>query len=386
MTPARRDLAAGIAGGGLAAAGALAAGVAGPASLAAAATIGVVLAIARAAPRVAWVVGAVLTLATIPGWLLPGGDALIHLPLLGVVGFIGARFDEGRAGVVGLVVVVALAVVTPVVGEDNLVPFPMTALAAWGAGRALRDRALVASELAVRVRELDAERDAYVALSVRYERARIASELHDIVAHAISVMVVQAGAGQRLVGRDDSAAAETFEVIADAARQAESEIGRLVHLLTDVRTDAEASDLVIVEELVGRAAASGLAVTLTLAGDRDGLSPAAAQLAYRVVREGLTNALRHSPGADVAVRVEGRPGAVEVEVLSGPARGESALGGAGGGTGIGGLRDRVEDEGGTLEAGPDPAGGWRLAARVPRGMLPVAPDERADAAVGPGRR
>ena len=93
-----------------------------------------------------------------------------------------------------------------------------------GRGRALRERELVAAQLAERVRELEEEREAHAALSVRYERARIASELHDIVAHAISVMVVQASAGQRLA-HDPEATAETFEAIAGAARQAEQDMG-----------------------------------------------------------------------------------------------------------------------------------------------------------------
>ena len=93
----------------------------------------------------------------------------------------------------------------------------------------------MAEQLAARARELEAEREAYAALSVRYERARIASELHDIVAHAISVMVVQATAGQRLAPHDPEATAETFQAIAGAARQAEHEMGLLVELLADER-------------------------------------------------------------------------------------------------------------------------------------------------------
>ena len=109
--------------------------------------------------------------------------------------------------------------------------------AGWGAGRALREREQVAGQLAERVRELEEEREAHAALSVRYERARIASELHDIVAHAISVMVVQASAGQRLAARDPEPTAETFEAIAGAARQAEEDMGRLVALLADEGRD-----------------------------------------------------------------------------------------------------------------------------------------------------
>ncbi len=147
----------------------------------------------------------------------------------------------------------------------------MLPAAAWGAGRALRERELVAEQLAERARELEDEREAHAALSVRYERARIASELHDIVAHAISVMVVQASAGQRLAARDPEATAETFDAIAGAARQAEQDMGRLVALLGDEDAIGPAPDLALVEELVARAAGSGLDVTLRLEGEREGL-------------------------------------------------------------------------------------------------------------------
>ena len=103
----------------------------------------------------------------------------------------------------------------------------------WGAGRAMRAHEVVAGRLKERAAELAEEREAYAQLSVRYERARIAAELHDIVAHAISVMVVQASAGQRLAAVDPELTTETFHVIADAARQAEDDMGRLVALLGD---------------------------------------------------------------------------------------------------------------------------------------------------------
>ena len=104
---------------------------------------------------------------------------------------------------------------------------------AWIAGRAIRERDLVAARLAERAEELEREREEFAALSVRYERARIASELHDIVAHAISVMVVQAGAGQRIAAIDPELTGETFEAIAGAARQAERDMTQLVALLAD---------------------------------------------------------------------------------------------------------------------------------------------------------
>ena len=138
-----------------------------------------------------------------------------------------------------------------------LVPAVLLVGTAWIAGRAIRERDLVAIRLAERAEELEREREAFATLSVRYERARIASELHDIVAHAISVMVVQAGAGQRIAAIDPELTGETFEAIAGAARQAERDMTQLVALLAADDAIAQAPDLTLVEELVARAAGIG---------------------------------------------------------------------------------------------------------------------------------
>ena len=200
---------------------------------------------------------------------------------------------------------------------------------------------------------------------MRYERARIASELHDIVAHAISVMVVQATAGQRLAPHDPEATAETFEAIAGAARQAEHEMALLVELLADERAAGADADIALVEDLVARASGSGLDVTLALEGDRGGMPPETARLAYRVVQEGLTNALRYAAGAPVRSAWRARPPRCGWRSPNGPVQGEPSLAGVGTGNGLRGLRERVEAAGGTLEAGPE-GGGWRLGVRLPR--------------------
>jgi signal transduction histidine kinase len=118
--------------------------------------------------------------------------------------------------------------------------------------------------------------------------------------------------------------------------------------------------------LVERAAGSGLAVTLRLEGEREGLPRPIAQAAYRVVQEGITNALRYASGAAVAILVRGGPEVLVVEVANGPATSSGDLAGAGTGNGLMGLRERVGACGGTVEAGPTPEGGWRLCARLPR--------------------
>jgi signal transduction histidine kinase len=328
--------------------------------------LGLLLGLARVAPAATWALASGLILGGALAGTPPGGEPFALFLLLSAHGFAAGRFDGRRMGILGVAVLAAAAVTAAVVVDDSPAPYLFIPVAGWGAGRGLRERAVVAEQLAERARELEAEREAYAALSVRYERARIASELHDIVAHAISVMVVQATAGQRLAAHDERATAETFEAIAGAARQAEHEMGLLVELLADERAARPGADIALVEDLVARASGSGLDVTLTLEGDRDGLPPDTTRLAYRVVQEGLTNALRYAAGAPVAVRVAGDPAALAVEVVNGPVRGEPSLAGVGTGNGLRGLRERVEAAGGTFAAGPEADGGWRLAARLPR--------------------
>jgi signal transduction histidine kinase len=179
-------------------------------------------------------------------------------------------------------------------------------------------------------------------------------------------MVVQASAGQRMAARDPEATAETFEAIAAAARQAEQDMGRLAALLGDETALGPAPDLALVEELVARAAGSGLDVTLRLEGNREGLPAPLGETAYRVVQEGLTNALRYAAGAAVSVVVRGDRHALLVEVENAPADDEAVLAGAGTGNGLRGLRERVNACGGTLDAAPTVSGGWLLSARLPR--------------------
>ena len=150
-------------------------------------------------------------------------------------------------------------------------PVPeMLALGPYAAGLAVASRRRASAELEVRARELEEEREIFAEQSVRYERARIARELHDIVAHSVSLMVVQANAGERLATVDPASAAEAFTSISDAAQQAEAEIDRLVNCSTTPcpiprRRAAHR------RETVARAHASGLAITCQLSGDIDDL-------------------------------------------------------------------------------------------------------------------
>jgi len=362
----RADLLAGLAGAILGIAGVAIEG-GGVLTCAGVAVLGGSLCMSRRAPLAAW---SIACAALLGAALTASGLLAFPFGILVILhAFLAGRWGGRYSGVVGLVALTGAALGAAWIGGEPGVPAFLLPATAWAAGRALGERERVVERLAERAQELETEREAYARLSVRYERARIASELHDIVAHAISVMVVQAGAGQRLAAVDPELTAETFEAIAGAARQAESDMGRLVALLGDAEAIGPTPDLPLVGELVARAAGSGLDISLRLEGDRESLPPVVAQVAYRVVQEGLTNALRHASGSSVEVRLCGEAGELLVEVVNGPRTGPVAPAGVGTGNGLRGLRERVSACGGSLDAGPQPGGGWRLATLLPRRVV-----------------
>jgi signal transduction histidine kinase len=230
------------------------------------------------------------------------------------------------------------------------------------AGTVLRQREETVDQLARRGRELEEERELFAQIALRHERARIASELHDIIGHAISVMVIQAAAGQRLVGRDQARAEQAFAAIAESARQGREDLHRLVELLGG--TETSGPDLTLIDEVVTRAARSGLDVSCRFEGGHDAVAAGTAHIAFRVVQESLTNALRYAPGAAVRVLVNGSGTGLTVRVENDRSV-QERLNLAGTGRGLTGLRERVQELGGQLLAGPTPHGGWRVEATLP---------------------
>jgi signal transduction histidine kinase len=299
----------------------------------------------------------------------PDGAAIYNsaVPVLAAVFLIGYALGADcswRRSLPGVAVLTAGLLLSG--GPFN--PFlVMITVGPWLAGMVVASRRRSVDQLELRTRELEEERGLFATESVRYERARIARELHDIVAHCVSLIVVQANAGEHLTHQDPDRAAAAFESISEAARQADTEIKRLVELL-DTSTPATApTGLRIVEELVRRARASGLHITAAFSGDTDGLSAPAGEAAYRLVQEAVTNAMKHAPGAPIRIFVRGQDTSIEVEVLNRSAIGAvSGLEGTGGGHGLAGMRERVTRCGGAFEAGPTRDQGWRVVAWLPR--------------------
>jgi signal transduction histidine kinase len=242
-------------------------------------------------------------------------------------------------------------------------------LLAWTAGRALRgheERRQAAERHVVRV-ELEREEQARAA--VFEERARIARELHDAVAHSVSVMVLQAGGVRRLLGSDPSREREREALagVEETGRQAVHELHRMLGILR--RDDAGAAlapspSLRRVAELVEQVRSAGLDASLSVSGEPLDLAPGIDMSAYRIVQEALTNALRYAPGATVGVTVTyGKE--LHLEVRDNGARVNGHAVTKGSGHGIVGMRERAALFGGELEAGPAPGGGFFVRARLP---------------------
>ncbi|MFJ4501483.1 sensor histidine kinase [Streptomyces sp. NPDC088864] len=241
-------------------------------------------------------------------------------------------------------------------------------------GAAVRERRVAQRRLAEQETVSEAERARRTLLE---ERARIARELHDVVAHHMSVITVQAdSAPYRLPGLPE-AAREEFGTIAASARESLAEMRRLLVVLRGDGAEGERAPqpgIDRLQQLVESTVRAGLPAELSLAGGLGAVPPAVDLSAYRIVQEALANVVRHAPGARTRVTVLPERGGLAVRIVNGPpAERVSPLESAGTGHGLVGMRERVRLTGGTLETGPLPDGGFRVAA-----WLPLSPSAPAD--------
>jgi signal transduction histidine kinase len=317
------------------------------------------------APVAYWVLA--VGVSFVDGRLIPDTTSIFVLTM--VVAFLIAGAPSVRQAQLGLAIVVAGSVIVvynlPTHTAAQLVFIPLLFAVCWFAGFAVRQRGERAEAAEERATQAERDRQSSARIAVAEERARIARELHDIVAHAVSVMVLQTGAVRHRLPDDFPDEKDALRGVEETGRRALSEMR---HLLGALRRDDEAAELgpqpglagldALAEE-VGRA---GLPVRLDVQGDPVQLPGPIDLAAYRITQEGLTNALKHARASRADVRVFYAPTELRVEVRD---DGDGPKPGDGMGHGLVGIRERVKIYGGELAAGPGADGGFVLSARLP---------------------
>ena len=280
------------------------------------------------------------------------------------------RYARGRMAVacgVLMVVTVPLAAIEP--GQEftfaDLAFFLVFVGGPWALGRIVRHRTEREQDLEGRAAALELERDLKAEEAVAEERARIARDLHDVVAHSISVIVLQARGGRRRLADDPADTRQALDAIELSGEQALGEMRRLLGMLNEGNGDRPLGPqpgLARIDELVAGLAGAGLPVEVTVEGEPVPLSPGIDVSAYRIVQEGLTNALKHAGPARARVVLRYAPSTLELEILD---DGDGSGEGGGSGHGLAGIRERVAVYGGELEAGERPEGGYAVRAKLP---------------------
>ncbi|MFE1272275.1 sensor histidine kinase [Streptomyces sp. NPDC058758] len=262
--------------------------------------------------------------------------------------------------------------VTPIVPNEYIALLILAPMAVAAVG--LRTWKLRTDEGRTRLSALEREQAEALRRAVEHERARIARELHDVVTHNVSVMIIQAGAARTIMKTSPEQAGEALLAVEAGGRAAMTELRHVMGLLTMADDDSDGPDgeadaelapqpgLDRLETLVGRVRDAGLPVALTVTGPPRPLPPGLELAAYRVVQEALTNTVKHAAGATAAVTVEYRPERLRVEVTDTGGRPGT---GTGSGRGLIGLRERLAVHDGTLHAGRRLTGGYRVEALIP---------------------
>jgi signal transduction histidine kinase len=319
-----------------------------------------------------------LTVVTLLAPLLLERSPLTHPASFLVVTYTAAaRFPPGAA------VLAWLALWLPVFAANVLVPDAseqagltpgflvlynlLTSLVAFFVGRTQHARRTSTRALEERAHAAEANQRALAEQAVADERRRIARELHDVVAHHVSVMGVLATGARRVLARRPEAADEALATIEDTSRTTLREMRRLLDVLrTDAEPAAELSpqpSLAGIDTLVEQVREAGLPVVLRVDGEPAGLDPGVALTVYRIVQEALTNAIKHAGRASADVRLRFGVYWLTVEVCDdgrGPTPDRNTVG-----HGLVGMRERVALYGGTLRTGPRPGGGYRVYAKIP---------------------
>jgi signal transduction histidine kinase len=283
-----------------------------------------------------------------------------------VAAYSGLRRAVLAGAIAGVVILPAfLLTLRAGVNPGRIIPAWLFCASLWFIGRTVHQRQVQAARLQDLALQLELEREEKAQIAVAEERTRIAREMHDVVAHSVSVMVVQSQAAQRLLQGEQRPARQALGSIETTGRQALTEMRRLLGTLR--RTDAELTlapqpSLRRLEDLIEHVREAGLPVELHVQGKAASLPPGVDLSAYRIVQEALTNTLKHAGASHAKVVVHYRDDELVLEITD-----DGAGNGNGGGSGQGmiGMRERVALYGGILESGKKVGGGYVVQARLP---------------------
>ncbi len=299
-----------------------------------------------------------------------GNSAGVSVAFLLLFYGLGA-FAPGRRSLwtlaAAVVITLANAWTKPGGGPSSVVPMELFAvLLPYVLGRMMRKRADRERAARGAAEQLDAARDSRARAAADGERARIAREIHDVIAHSVSVMVIQAGGARLVMGDEPERAEESLRSVERAGREALAEMRRLLGILGDgdLRALAPQPGLANIAPLLAHARTAGVSADLHVDGDPTPVPPALDLCAYRIVQEALTNTIKHAAPASASVKVRWEGSALELEIADDGRRGR-AVNGTTGGHGITGMRERVALHSGTLETGARPEGGFTVLARLP---------------------
>jgi len=320
-----------------------------------------------AAPASVWILSAAISFVD--------GRLVVFTPGVYVAGmaaaFLLGNLEDAMQARLGLVVAVGGAAIIiynkPDHAPGDLVFVPLLFAIAWLAGFALRERAAQAEAAEERAAAAEREREAAARVAVAEERARIARELHDIVAHAVSVMVLQVGAVRHKL---PDALAEDADALRGVETTGRAALAEMRRLLGAMRRDGDSPELSPqpglgrLDSLVVEVTRAGLPVRLHVEGEPFPLPRAIDLSAYRIVQEGLTNALKHAHASEADVTLRYAPEEVQIEVRD---DGDGGPPSDGPGHGLVGVRERVKIYGGEMSAGRATGGGFVLSTRLPLG-------------------
>jgi signal transduction histidine kinase len=297
---------------------------------------------------------------------------------VGIALYTTAALCERRVSLAALVATTAIAATGSAITADTpgrqtsatfgAIIAGMLAVGIWGLGAYAQTQRRYRRELQQRAASAEREREQLAQIAVHEERASIARELHDIVAHSVSVMLVGVRGARDVLRTSPDAAEETLARVERSGEQSLAELRRILALLREPEQAAESHpqpSLAELTELVAGYRAAGLPVRLELIGQPVPLPSGVELSVYRIVQEALTNALKHSDPTDVIVTLAYRDGRLELEVVDDGA--PTQLGAATSGAGLVGMRERVALLGGELETGEREGGGFRVAAHLPLG-------------------